>query len=643
MRNTRALAFVTTLVAAALAGAFPLACSASHGASTTASTHGTGAATSGTGGSSSGGSQGAGGNLFGDGGLNDPVVSLSISPTNPVIEVLDGAIPAPTTFVANGTTKSGATVQVPGMWAYDRIDVGTMNAGTGDLTATGLVGGKGTVTFTPQGLNLSATTSATVKLHFTSNPQMVSSSTMGMFGQTSTPDPVLNVLYPYDKTVFPRGLTGPVLQWNGGAATDLYYVHAVSPTFEFEAWGTVPPPSQYTFPSMTTDVWKKLTDSTTGDITVTIQRNDGAQAFLQAPAGVSCIACHSVSKDGSTLVASFNGGQSPWGTFDAASGSSIFNSGQNSGLQAISPDGKFVLWGTWDDGSFNSAGQLTLTSQSSVTPLAQLNPGGGAPAHPAWSGDGKNVAFAVRTDGNGLDFNTSTLWTTSVDLGSSTFSNTHKIVDSGSPQTATVYPTYSPDSQWIAFERCTHSRSRANLGDVWIVQADGSNGVPLDNANGKGLLTGAEISSTYEPTFMPVAVGGYYWLIVVSERTYGNTLTDVNPSTRHKQLWVTAVDASPMPGQDPSHPAFWLPGQETANNNMRGEWALSPCKMLGDVCTAGYDCCGGFCKDNGMGMLTCSNTAGMCSQLGDKCTTAADCCDPNAMCVGGFCSGKMTQ
>ena len=95
-----------------------------------------------------------------------------------------------------------------------------------------------------------------------------------------------------------------------------------------------------------------------------------------------------------------------------------------------------------------------------------------------------------------------------------------------------------------------------------------------------------------------------------------------------------------MPGQDPSHPAFWLPGQEIGNNNMRGEWALSPCKMLGDTCTAGYDCCGGFCRDNGMGMLTCTDQSGGCSQIGETCKTAADCCDPQATCTGGFCAAQ---
>jgi hypothetical protein len=65
--------------------------------------------------------------------------------------------------------------------------------------------------------------------------------------------------------------------------------------------------------------------------------------------------------------------------------------------------------------------------------------------------------------------------------------------------------------------------------------------------------------------------------------------------------------------------------------------------MAGDTCTAGYDCCGGFCKDNGTGTLTCANQSSGCSMLGDKCATAADCCDSSAKCMGGFCASAQPQ
>lgn len=686
MRIKTSLAFgsVAILVAAAL----PVACG---GGGVTGGT-GTGAGgTGGTGAGTTSSSSGEGGTILFDGGT-DPVVSITITPADPAIEVLNGVLPPAINFTAKGLTQGGATVDLTGDWTFNRLDVAKVNPASGALTATGLVGGKGTVTFTSNGIT--ATTTASVKLHYTDDPQGVDPSIKAQLGQASAPDPTLSLLYPYDKTVFPRGLTGPTLQWNGGNPGDVYYIHATSPTFEFESWTTVPPPSRYDFPSGATDIWKKLTDSTAGDITVSVQRHDGAQPYLpvtrtwtiaaanltgtiyfwevnngdvvrlkpgdkqpeaflqlsQVPpnpdpnsGGKTCTACHSVSKNGTTLVTAFNGSASPWGTFEAATGNSIyyygvdpFNGANGSGFQAIAPNGSLVLWG-------QSRGYpyLSLSPYNSGTEIAQLNPGGGYPVHPAWSSDGKQIAFAVRANGNWLDFTAASLWTTDIDINNPSFANTHQIVAGDASRPCVTFPTYSPDSKWIAFERSTQARSRGALSDVWLTSADGSTQIALDRANGAALLQGAEASSTYEPTFMPVSAGGYFWLVVVGERTYGNTLTDTNPASRHKQLWVSAIDASPVPGQDPSHPAFWLPGQELNNNNMRGEWSLSPCKMLGDSCSAGYDCCAGFCHDDGMGNLTCSDQSGGCSQIGEACTTAADCCDPKAQCIGGFCGKNL--
>jgi hypothetical protein len=628
------------------------------------------------------GTGGLGGGIDLDGSTTE-VVSIAITPANPLIEVLNGNIPAATQLVATGTLKSGGTTTMSGgKWSFDRPDVATLNPGTGALTATGLVGGQGTVTYTYG--QLTATTGATVKLHLTSDPNNVDSTVKGALGSGTTADPAMTLLYPYDATVFPRGLTGPVIQWNGGGASDIYYLHLKSATFEYEEWNTVPPPSRWTFPTTSSDVWKLLTESTEGTVTLDIARHDGSQAyaaktqswtiapanlagtvyfwevnsgnvvklgvgdntpkdFLQKPPGATCVACHSVSKNGSTLVGAFNGSASPWGTFDTSTGASIFTYGVNpndgpngSGFQAIAPDGSLVLWG-----QERQYGYLSLSAFNAGAELAQLNPGTGFPVHPAWSSDGKQISFAVRTDGNWLDFTQSSLWVTDVDMNAKTFSNTKQIVAQSSAQCArstVTFPTYSPDSKWIAFECSTQARSRGAQSDVYLASADGTTVFQLDNTNGNGLLQGAEASSTYEPTFMPVAAGGYIWMIVVGERTYGNTLTDTNPTTRHKQLWVTAIDVSPQAGKDPSHPAFWLPGQDTNNNNMRGEWALNPCKQTGNSCTSGYDCCTGFCQPDGDGGFSCSDQVPTCSKVGEKCQSAADCCDASASCTGGFCA-----
>ena len=86
-------------------------------------------------------------------------------------------------------------------------------------------------------------------------------------------------------------------------------------------------------------------------------------------------------------------------------------------------------------------------------------------------------------------------------------------------------------------------------------------------------------------------------------------------------------------GADPSHPAFYLPGQEEGSGNVRAFAALEPCKENGNQCSSGVECCCGGCSDTGQ--CVCP---GECSKFDEKCDTAADCCSPQAQCINGFCA-----
>ncbi|MGE0328736.1 MAG: hypothetical protein AB7S68_40850, partial [Polyangiaceae bacterium] len=150
-----------------------------------------------------------------------------------------------------------------------------------------------------------------------------------------------------------------------------------------------------------------------------------------------------------------------------------------------------------------------------------------------------------------------------------------------------------------------------------------------------------DASRNNQPRVNPVSVGGYYLVVFVSPRAYGNTMASGSDSTNEnrKQLWVAAIDANPTPGSDPSHPAFRLPGQELGAINMDAYWALEPCKQQGNSCSEGYECCSGFCREQADGSLACvPPPTNDCARIGETCATAADCCDTSAACVGGLCS-----
>jgi hypothetical protein len=107
-----------------------------------------------------------------------------------------------------------------------------------------------------------------------------------------------------------------------------------------------------------------------------------------------------------------------------------------------------------------------------------------------------------------------------------------------------------------------------------------------------------------------------------------------------KQLWVAAIDLNPTPGVDPSHAAFLLPGQDTTSINMRGFWALDPCKGDGQGCSSGTECCGGFCDGSGGdGGLVCKS-AGTCAADGDHCNMTSDCCNASSgtTCINHVCA-----
>jgi hypothetical protein len=70
----------------------------------------------------------------------------------------------------------------------------------------------------------------------------------------------MRLLYPYDGTVFPRGLLAPLLMWDGGDA-DFVYVHMKATRFEYKGCLTPTAPRQLALPE---DVWKTAGEKTLG-------------------------------------------------------------------------------------------------------------------------------------------------------------------------------------------------------------------------------------------------------------------------------------------------------------------------------------------------------------------------------------------
>lgn len=154
----------------------------------------------------------------------------------------------------------------------------------------------------------------------------------------------------------------------------------------------------------------------------------------------------------------------------------------------------------------------------------------------------------------------------------------------------------------------------------------------------------------YLPAFSPTTTTDHNWVVFTSRRMYGNIATDdpwdaepgntcnsgVPPA---KKLWIAAIDKSWSGTGDPSHPAFYLPGQELKAGNSDGFWVTAACGNVGASCSSSDDCCGGT---GSMPTTRCDALSSTCKAItackaaGGTCTSSSDCCS------GLLCSGTGT-
>lgn len=545
-----------------------------------------------------------------------------------------------------------------------------------------------------------------------------------------------SMLYPYEGTVFPRGLESPVLQWSepSNAGTGVL-IRLTSMLLDYRGCFALSNPASFQIPQAIWDMasaqsrgagdplvievsiltggaavklptlnltfalaklkgaiyyntYGSLLANQMGAIGGVVMRVTPGQAqpdvFLMAQDPViNCVGCHAVSADGSRMVAEVHLqpglAEGPSASYDLSSVGSGTNPTalrsdlRRAGFSALYPDGSvYLTTGRTQPGPFGSlvgtpAGNIPGTFGPEESKLYDTDTGAEIPGSgiepyaymPMFSVDGSTVVFN-KMDTSGVGGHTLTVM--DFDRASTTFSNPRDFFTDATKYPG--WPFFMPDvlSQQDELNVPMGKRVVFALGEVpdfvtqeapvgltphlsnlWWADVDTGMAAPLNAANGLDdsgniyLPYGArDANRNYLPTVSPVAAGGYFWMFFTSKRNYGNLFIADPPETRAeaKKIWVSAIDINAPPGTDPSHPAFFLPGQEIESGNIRAFAALEPCQENGTACESGIDCCCGFCIEGACGCKEIDE----CAEIDEKCETAADCCSPSARCVGGFCA-----
>ncbi len=729
---------------------------------------------------------------FGDGedgsagtsGNPDAMGVLDVTPATATINVTiaNGVVTAsPQTFTAsyNGQPVSGVT------WLIDRGELGDItNAGV--FTANGKNVGEGVITArygAREGV-------AKVKVVITATqngapvgadaggggfggiggvggeplgPAVQDAVVAKLKGQSNPPANAqeFGFLYPYDKTVWPRGLLPPLLMWQTNRVASAVHVKLSQGNYTFEAtysvdqhpensnarkrvrleeqaWTTatggntgddlkvevkIYSPSEDKVYGPITRTWKVAPGVLKGTVyynsydsqittnggaptggVIAIQPRSPSPALAVPTQAGKCHVCHSVSSDGSTLWAQDATG--PAGTeTEYSNGASydLTNSGARTEYKAlgaggnIANDHKFTWSAPYPDGSFALASsrfareayvrgdsKLFARGSGNALPMSGFD-GVSSAVTPAFSPDGRKVAFNfwTGTGANGVsaggghslavfDFTCGAPAgsTKCANGGPYQFSNLREIYRNAS--TFPAWVSFLPDGKGVVFNNqvergscgpnpadpnsirnCQISTWYGGKSELWVARdTTPPSASRLDAANGIGLPTNSDHPNdaqlNFQPTVNPVPSGGYYWVVFTSRRIYGNLLegkpwgeNNNDGGGPQKKLWVAAIDINAPAGGDPSHPAFYLPGQELNAGNTRGFWVVDPCKPNGDSCETGDECCNGFCrKDAQSGALVCMDQppGGQCAQEFEKCTVDADCCDPKFQCIAGKCT-----
>ncbi len=460
------------------------------------------------------------------------------------------------------------------------------------------------------------------------------------FGGTPNPARAPDLVYPSDGTIVPHNLRGLEVHFHPGAMNDLFEVsfRGVSsvirvytgcmaagggcvlrlddPTFDTiaraagsdgevtlmvrgtaSAGGGVGSSATRTLGVTSSDIRGGIYYWRAGAPISAINRFEfglpGAHSEVFIEGGVfNCPGCHSLSRDGTHIAVGFGiPGPATMESRDVLTNMAV-GSSFPANFGSYSPDSSRFL-----ASNGMVMGLIDTTTGALTTGLTTGTPG----TMPDWSPDGAHAVYSLPRGGAfgvGTPGHSGTTDLNVMDWDGSSFSAGRTLLTSAGENN--YYPAYSPNNEWILFNRATGDSYGNIAAQLWAVRGTGGTAVHLAAADDTGQLGNswpkwAPFVETYrgEPIM---------WLTFASRRDYGLRLQQQATAAdmRRSQLWMAAF--RPSHAADPSAPAFWLPFQNIGEGNHIAQWTQvvrrHTCHDMTE-CAAGQTCqfiaAGGVC------------------------------------------------
>jgi TolB protein len=284
------------------------------------------------------------------------------------------------------------------------------------------------------------------------------------------------------------------------------------------------------------------------------------EQYYSATDAGQCVGCHSISLDGTRLYVRRGGGDlNQFTVLDVATRAELFPYSATlvASMASFSPDGSKVLTA--------SGGDLTVRDAPTGMALASvLVPG--RLSHPAWSPLGDRIAYVNSETSHDVWVSDGAIVVHDVDPLTGALGALRVVAECAPAEC--YYPHFSPDGEWLVYNRAETGNSYNNANArVYVVKADGS----LPPALQATADVGPALTNTW-PRWAPFETsirGGVdgdqslMWILFTSRRAFG-----VRTTGSPAQLWMAPFyPERAATGVDASGPAFRLPFQAIGTHN----------------------------------------------------------------------------